>query len=212
MIHEFPVRANTPSCDTLRALLIIVEGTNDVEFPVRLSRRLSVTDRSVPDLQSLVSAGRVVFIPFGSGNPADWSDRFALRCPEFHLYDRESPPETDLRLRAVARVAARPGCRAFLTRKPALENYLHPFAISAAGGGEILFGDYDCVTTTLARKWYEPRHDWSEIPWRNRSRFSQRAKRWLNTIAVEQMTDELLEQSDPAGDQWDWFRTIARMA
>ena len=193
--------------------MIIVEGTNDVEFLVRLSRRLSITDRSVPDLQGLVSAGRVVFIPFGGGNPAAWSDRLSpLGCPEFHLYDRESPPETELRQAAVARVAARPGCRAFLTRKRALENYLHPLAIAAGGGGEILFGDNDCVTTVLARKWYEPGRNWSEMPRRARSRFCQRAKRWLNTIAVEQMTADSLHQSDPTGDLQGWFKTIGRMA
>src|SRR5215207_9108609 len=96
---------------------------------------MSSTDASVPGLQALVSAGRVIFVPFGGGNPAAWSDRFApLECPEFHLYDRESPPETDLRQAAVVRVLSRPHCRAYLTGKRALENYLHPEAIAAARG------------------------------------------------------------------------------
>jgi len=107
-------------------------------FLTRLSKRLSLADSSIPDLQSLVSAGRVVFVPFGGGNPAAWTDRFApLGCPEFHLYDRESLPETQLRQDAVARVQARPCCRAFLTGKRALENSLHPLAIQAAGGDRL---------------------------------------------------------------------------
>jgi len=193
--------------------MIIVEGTNDIEFLLRLSRRLSTTDASIPDLQALATAGLVVFVPMGGGNPAAWTDRFApLGCPEFHLYDREVPPETELRQRAVTHVAARPQCRAFLTGKRALENYLHPLAIAAAGGGDITFGDADCVTTILARKWYEPGRNWSEIPWRARSRFCQRAKRWLNTIAIEQMTADWLRQRDPANDLQGWFKAISQMA
>ena len=182
-------------------------------FLTRLSKRLSLADSSIPDLQSLVSAGRVVFVPFGGGNPAAWTDRFApLGCPEFHLYDRESLPETQLRQDAVARVQARPCCRAFLTGKRALENSLHPLAIQAAGGEPIDFDDDDCVTTLLARTWYEPGRNWNDLPWRTRSRFAQRTKRWLNTVAIEQMTRAWLSQSDPAGDLYCWFDVIAQLA
>lgn len=196
-----------------RPLLIVVEGTNDVEFLVRLSRRLSASDPSTLDLQPLIDAGRVVFVPCGGGNLAHWSDRFApLGCPELHLYDREAPPETKRREQAVEHVACRSGCRAFLTSKRALENYLHPQAIAAAGGGEISFGDDDCVTSVLARGGFEPGRIWGELPGSVRSRFSQHAKRWLNTVAVQQMTIELLRQSDPAGDILGWFNAIAVMA
>lgn len=213
LIDELSTSCSTSRCVHCQPLLIVVEGVNDVEFLVRLSRRLSSTDASIPDLQALASAGRVVFVPFGGGNPAAWSDRFApLQCPEFHLYDRESSPETELRQAAVARVLSRPLCRAFLTGKRALENYLHPAAITAAGGGEVDFGDDDCVTSLVARSWYEPGRVWNELSWRVRSRFCQRAKRWLNTIAVDQMTAEWLNRSDPAGDIEGWFRIIAHMS
>lgn len=194
-------------------MLIVVEGTNDVEFLVRLSRQLSISDPSILNLQPLIDTGRIVFVPFGGGNLAAWTDRFApLACPELHLYDREVPPETERREQAVTHVVSRPGCRAFLTSKRALENYLHPQAIAVAGGGEITFGDDDCVTSVVARAWFEPGRIWRELPGGVRSRFSQHAKRWLNTVAVEQMTVELLRQSDPSGDILEWFNAISVMA
>ncbi len=146
-------------------MLVVVEGVNDVEFLVRLSRRLSASAPSTLDLQLLIDADRIVFVPFGGGKLAAWTDRFApLGCPELHLYDREAPPETERREQAVEHVSSRPGCRAFLTSKRALENYLHPAAIAAAGGGEVAFGDDDCVTSVLARAWFEPRRIWSDLP------------------------------------------------
>ncbi len=204
-------RTNDPAIP--RPLLVVVEGANDVEFLVRLSRRLSQADDSIPGLQPLKNSGRIVFVPIGGGNLTTWTDRFEpLGCPEFHLYDRETLPETERRQAAVAYVASRPGCRAFMTGKRALENYLHPQAIAAAGGGEITFGNDDCVTSVLARAWYGPGRNWCELPGRVRTRFSQRTKRWLNTVAVEQMTPELLSHSDPAGDIQTWLQTIAEMA
>ena len=144
-----------------------------MEFLVRLSRRLSVSDPSILHLQPLINDGRIVFVPFGGGRLAAWTDRFPpLGCPELHVYDREVPPETELRQDAAAHVASRPGCRAFLTSKRALENYLHPQAIAAAGGGEITFGDDDCVTSVLARAWFEPGRIWRDLPGGVRSRFS----------------------------------------
>ena len=42
--------------------------------------------------------GELIFVPFGGGHVRAWSDRFApLARPEFHLYDHELPPETELR-------------------------------------------------------------------------------------------------------------------
>ena len=57
-----------------------------------------------------------------------------MGCPEFHLYDREQSPETERRQGVIARLNARSCCRAVLTRKCSLENYLHPEAIEEVTG------------------------------------------------------------------------------
>ena len=106
-----------------RPLLCVVEGRHDVQFLRRLSATLAESDPTFPDLGKLESRGWLVFVPFGGGDVRAWSERFApLGCPEFHLYDRELPPETMARRAAVTSANQRANCRAFLTSKRSLEN------------------------------------------------------------------------------------------
>lgn len=204
--------------DTLRParpLLCLVEGRHDEEFLRRLSATLARDDPGLPDLGRCEQEGRLVFIPFGGGDVLAWSDRFApLHCPELHLLDREIPPETAVRQQAIARVNARPRCRAFLTSKRSLENYLHPLALVRAGGVPLEFDDEACVADRVARQQFTAAHDdppWDRLSRRTRARFINRAKRWLNTVAVEHLSRELLEQSDPQHDVLHWLRTIAEL-
>ena len=95
-----------------RPLLIALEGANDMEFFVRIANRLRNDLPDVPDLAQSQASGRILLVPLGGGDAASWPDRFrALGLSEFHLYDREQQPETDVRLRAVAQVNARASCR-----------------------------------------------------------------------------------------------------
>jgi len=209
--------ARRPPAETYRAkLLVVVEGKHDVEFLRRVSRTLHGDDPRSPDLSELELRGAVVFVPFGGGDILGWTDRLAgLSQSEFHLYDREAPPETAVRERAAAIVNARPNCRAFLTGKRSLENYLSPCAIYEARGVDIRFSDHDHVAELAAR------YDWSiagrEPPWdalaaRARKRLRERAKRWLNTQAAQRMTVERIDQCDPQGDLRAWLQTMARLA
>ncbi|HTQ39651.1 MAG TPA: ATP-dependent endonuclease [Pirellulales bacterium] len=201
---------------TVRPVLVIVEGVNDIEFLKRLASRLHTECPEVVDLARLHAQGRILFVPTGGGNFSDWATRFAgLACREFHLYDRELVPETERRQRAVELVNARPQCRGFLTAKRSLENYLHPSAVAQAGGGEIPVGDDECVGSVLARHWYELilQYDpWPALSHRARRRLVYRAKRWLNRQAVGQMTVELLSERDPGGEVLQWLEVIAGMA
>ena len=218
--NELP-RAETTSQTSLgrpserRPLLVLLEGTNDAEFLIRLSRLLHQAGSSPVSLADLATKGQIVIVPFGGGISADWWNRFApLNCPEFHLLDREVEPQTSQRKQLAQRVNTRPLCSARITSKRSLENYLHPRAIRAAGGGDLSFGDDDCVAQLLVRGRLRDSHP--EVPWealspRTRQRLSYRAKQWLNTRAVEQMTPELLAQRDPAGEILEWFRAITAL-
>jgi hypothetical protein len=96
----------------------------------------------------------------------------------------------------------------------ALENYLHPQAVAAGGGGELSFGDHDAVSMLLARSWLEvppAAGRWDTLPRRTQRRLSGRAKRWLNTIAVDQMTASWLAERDPAGELVGWLTAIGEM-
>ena len=43
---------------------------------------------------------------------------------------------------------------------------------------------------------------------RSQSRMANRAKRWLNTVAVEHMTPNLLAERDPNGEITSWMWAI----
>ena len=156
-----------------------------------------------------------MLVPVGGGDPGTWPDRLRpLGHPELHLYDREQFPETEARQRAIAKVNARSHCRGYLTSKRSLENYLHPQALGAAGGGQITFGDHDPVGLMLAQFWYQQlavATPWESLERRTHRRLAARAKRWLNTVAIEQMTAELLAERDPAGEVLSWLQAIEEL-
>ena len=212
-------RGDAPSffttADNVRVLLV-VEGTNDIEFLRRISLMLSSHDTSLPNLAEMEHRGELIFLPFGGGHVRAWSDRLApFARPEFHLYDHELPPETDHRREAAEAVNRRPLCHAVITRKRSLENYLHPRAIAAAANVRVDFDDFDCVSAIVARGLYRNgpgQPAWQLHSQRAKSRMTNRAKRWLNTTGAEQMTVELLTEQDPDGEIRSWLRQIASMS
>jgi hypothetical protein len=197
-------------------ILLVVEGQHDVDFLCRISAMLHVADSSLPDLAAMERRHELVFVPFGGSDPRPWAFRLAgLGCPEFHLYDRDLPPETLSRQQAVDMVNCRLGCRAFLTQKRSLENYLHSDAILEASGICITFGDQDDVAELVVRQIYarEPHGlSWEELPARARKRRRDKAKQWLNVQAVDRMTASRLDQRDPQGEVRSWLKTIAQLA
>ncbi|MEZ5941352.1 MAG: hypothetical protein R3C18_08180 [Planctomycetaceae bacterium] len=196
-------------------LLLVVEGTNDIEFLRRLSAILHRADPSIPDLGQRERDRQLIFIPFGGGHVRAWSERLApLNLSEFHLYDHELPPETEHRQAAADCVNQRVNCQAVLTRKRSLENYLHPAAIEASAGFSIGFDDFDCVAELTAKHLYQQGvidQPWELHSQRARSRMANRAKRWLNTVAVNAMTPELLRARDPDNELIGWLRLMAQL-
>ncbi len=195
-----------------KPLLFLVEGLYDIEFLTRLSGTLHQARCDVPDLAMLIAAKRLIFIPTGGGSPQLWTDRFeSLGCPELHLFDREQGAESQLRYECAELVQQRPGCRAFVTEKRSLENYLHPTAIEAAGGGCFRYEDDDDLGACVAQDWYERMPQllsWNDLSARTRSRCIGRAKKWLNTVAVKSMALELLAEQNPDGELLRLFRAV----
>jgi hypothetical protein len=196
-------------------LIVILEGGLDVRFLKRVSRILHDDDPRIPDLRTLEQFGTLVFIPIGGSNFCHWTQRLAgLGIPELFILDREIEPLTTERHLAVAAINSRSGCRALLTTKRMLENYLHPAAICEARGINVTFGDRDDVPDLVARSLLERAGGpaWSGLPSRGRRRLRQQAKNWLNTVAVERMTTKRLESRDPAHEVRSWLLTMAMMA
>ena len=106
---------------------------------------------------------------------------------------------------------SRAGCRAAITSKRSLDSYLHPAAIFEASGFSIAFSDDDDVPDLVARQSnerHEPAVAWEELTHRARKRLRYKAKRWLNTRAVEQMTAARLAERDPDGEVRSWLRRL----
>ncbi len=197
-------------------IFLVVEGVNDIQFLRRISAILHIDDPRMPNLSAMERRGELIFVPFGGGDVSLWTDRLAgLGRPEFHLYDREMPPETESRQRIADAVNRRPRCQAVLTGKRNLENYLAPSAIREAGAVDITFSDHDDVADFVAQQMHarlNGQPPWNDLPARTRKRRRDRAKKWLNTRAVERMTPQRLAVRDPAGEVRYWLATIARLA
>jgi hypothetical protein len=196
-------------------VLVLVEGRNDAEFLRRASAILHVADASVPDLGTLERRGQITFVPLGGGDLLGWTYRLAgVGRAECHLYDREDSPATELRYQVAKIVNQRPSCRAFVTSKRSLENYLAPQSIFAASGIQVAFGDDDDVADLVAERRYLIRHPqcrWAELPPCSRRRRRNRVKGWLNSSAVSLMTAQQFAERDPAGEIRAWLMTIAEM-
>lgn len=195
--------------------MIVVEGKHDVEFLKRISTVLQAERSELPDVARLERQGTVVFIPAGGNDFRPWLSRLApFGCAEFHLLDREIPPVSADRERWAAQINLRPRCRAFVTGRRSLENYLHPRAIFEARGLNLTVAATDDVAELSARAVFTPRAElpsWEGLSRRARRRQRDRAKAWLNTAAVERMTAARLAQSDPAGEVVRWLTTISAL-
>ena len=197
-------------------IFLVVEGANDIQFLRRISAILHIDDPYMPDLSAMEHRGELIFVPFGGGDVSLWTDRLAgLARDEFHLYDREMPPESQSRQRIADAVNRRPQCRAVLTKKRSLENYLSPSAIHEAGDIDVNFSDHDPVAELVARQMHKRRNGqprWNDLPTRIRKRRRDRVKKWLNTRAVDRMTVARIAERDPSGEVRCWLATIARLA
>jgi hypothetical protein len=197
-------------------VLVFVEGPHAVEFLRRMAAILRADDARLPDVAAMERRQELVFVPFGGGDPRLWAVRMAgLASQEFHVYDREEPPETDFRQQAADVVNWRAGCSAVLTHKRNLENYLHPDAIFEISGIRVAFGDREHVAELVAKAQYErnPEHVfWEDLPLRARKKRRARVKRWLSTRAVERMTPKRLAERDPEAEVRSWLLAIGRLA
>lgn len=213
--RDTPRVVRNPPAPLRPKLCLVVEGRHDIEFLKRIGAVLHDDDPSLPDLAGLEQAGVILFLPAGGGDFRPWSSRLApLGLAELHLYDRELSPETERRRAWAALVNRRPRCRAFVTTRRSLENYLHPAAIYEARGVLLTYSADDDVAERAARGLFissPTTASWDELSRRARRRLRDRAKTWLNTTAVERMTIGRLREHDTAGEVIGWWRAIREL-
>lgn len=193
-----------------------VEGANDINFLTGMSEMLVASAEDVPDLSKLEEDDTIIFFPLAGSNLALWTSRLSsLNRPELYIFDRDTAPPADPRYQREAdEIRARPDCAAFITAKKEIENYLHPEAIKAAVPEvDISFGDFDDVPALAAEAVHqgsESEARWEDLSEKKRHDKMRRAKAWLNTKAVDLMTPEMLDASDPDGEVRSWLRAIGQ--
>ena len=73
----------------------------------------------------------------------------------------------------------------------------------------INFGDHDCVAEQFVRQHHGC---WDQMSQKTRQRLKYRAKKWLNTTAVDHMTASMLADRDPGGEVIEWLFAILKLA
>lgn len=199
---------------TPQPLLLVVEGPHDVTFLQQVSRILHAGDFHVIDLFEAEAESKILFLPVGGGYLWNWVERLApLGLREFHLYDRELPPETLRRQAYIERLRDRPRCRAHLTSRRSLENYLPADAIHRLAHVRVAVTADNDVALDLAIAWWNSspgRCHWGALSDRRRKKLRERAKRFLHQRVVPQLTPADIARSDPLGEISGWLREIGR--
>lgn len=196
-------------------LLVFVEGLHDIAFLRGISRMLHAHEPTLPDLDAEERRGALIFVPCAGAELKEWIFRLApLGLPEFYLFDREDPPESERRRQAVEMVRLRPRCRAVMTQKRSLENYLHADAIREVSGLDMAFSADDNVADLIAGEIYAqnaPETAWETLTRPQRTKRRNRVKRWLNTRAVARMTPARLQAQDPDREVRGWLEAMRRL-
>jgi hypothetical protein len=115
---------------------------------------------------------------------------------------------------AAAEVNKRKDCKAVLTGKREIENYLHQDAISEALGVTVAFGDEDDVPAIVAEKMHVSNGGagaWTSLDKDKQKSKEDRAKQRLNKEAVAKMTIERIAAQDAKGEIRGWLAAIDGM-
>lgn len=209
--------------DNTVKLFIAVEGPNDINFLQGMSQILHKTHTDLPDLEAKEIEGEIIFIPMGGSNLAFWSNNLVyLNRPEFHLCDRdEKPPIKSHNQEHVDEVNNRINCKAVLTSKREIENYIHKDAIIEAYKKEEInldfktnFDPFDDVPMKVARAIHETLSDskpWNELTPKVQKNKSGNVKKILCKNAVQLMNENQLNDVDSEGDVIKWLKEIDRL-
>lgn len=176
-------------------VLICVEGKNDARFLRHVSKTLSLSDDTLPNLNL---DPRFVFIPMNGGNLRDIVNLHLFknfRKPEFHLYDQDEIGTYAEQQREVN--IRNDGSIALQTSKRYMESYMHPAAIHRVKGVNVTINDTDDYTNELSNLL---------------SVKKAVAKAILADEVAPQMSITEIDERDGIGEIRSWLRQLATMA
>jgi predicted ATPase len=205
-------------------IFVGVEGKHDIAFLKNISRVLCEAGVDIPDLEKMEMDGELIFFPLGGSSLALWTSRLEpLSRPEFHLFDRDNQPPARAKYQAEADlINKRDRCKAVITGKKEMENYLHFEAINEGYemrsaiklGLSTNFADFDDVPAKIAECVHiasgSPKA-WDQLESDIREKKISKAKRTLNYIAAKLMTKDRIEQIDPNANIIGWFQQMTQL-
>lgn len=204
-------------------LFIGVEGKHDISFLQHISKTLLSETKEILDLEKLEVDGEVIFFPCGGTNLALWTSRLSkLNRPEFHLRDRDiSPPDVSPKKSYIDEINKRPYCKAVLTEKREIENYLHKDAIIEAYKSFNItlaiannFNAFDDVPLEVAKLVHSSSgsvESWDVLNERKKEAKISSAKKILNGVAPKYMNLSRLQQIDPNDELLKWLKDIKEL-
>lgn len=192
-----------------------VEGKNDMHFLRSIAGILSRAEMDIPDLAAEERSGRLVMLSLGGGNLDSWINTMAgIGRPEFYLTDRDTIPPDPPKYQSFLEQWSRRGCKAWVTSKRELENYLCPRILAELQPGYSgTGGDFEDVPELFARAVHDSASNvepWEQLTPEMRKSKESRAKKILNTLAVSKMTPDHVTQRDPSGDIREWLRELGK--
>ena len=205
-------------------IFVGVEGTHDSTFLKGISKVLRQSGIDVIDLEKMEFDGEIIFFLLGGSSLVLWVSRLEpLSRPEFHLFDRDNQPPLEANCQAAAdAINKRDKCKAIITGKKEIENYIHFEAINEAYaqqsnislGLTANFGDFDDVPAKIAEMIHNASGSlkkWAHLEDDTRSRKISKVKKNLNHFTVPLMTKERLEQVDPDAHVLGWFQQMKQL-
>ncbi len=205
-------------------IFIGVEGKHDIAFLKSISKVFRQAGQDVLDLEKMELDGELIFFPLGGSSLALWTSRLEpLSRPEFHLFDRDNAPPAGAKYQAEAdAINMRDRCRAVVTGKKEMENYLHFDAINEAYvqqsnlalGLAANFDDFDDVPATIAALVHNASgspNAWADLEVDVQENKISKVKRNLNHVAVSLMTKARIDDVDPAADILGWFDQMKQL-
>jgi len=199
-------------------VLVYLEGNNDVLALKRYNKLISdQNDRII----NICNTEQVAFVITGGSSLKHYVDKKyldGLGKPQVHIYDSDVPNYVDI----VGEINQEndPCKYGFNTSKREIENYLHPEAIDRAyqrsGMRGVLLpniSDADDIPQEVAKLINSlGTNDWDTLSEERKKRLSDRKKKILNTVAIEDMSVELLKERSGYDEMCEWFDKIAEFA
>ncbi len=189
--------------------LLFVEGNHDINALFRYSKIFNAYTQDIQDLEK--RSDIAIVISGGSCLKFYVDNKYldGLGKPEIHIYDNDIAEYRDY----VAKINAEENKKGFNTTKIELENYLCKEAIMEAYAQNGTIVEIPVITDEMdvpnivaqALQNSSGGKQWEDLSAEDKKKKESKCKKLLNTIAVEKMTIERIQERNGFDELLNWF-------